>query len=84
MELVKFLLCVKNDEVEASLEARKVYQVVPDAQAETKGMVRIIDETGEDYFFPQSYFAEVQIDQTVIETYLLQALYSGQRPIDVT
>ena len=49
MEPPKFLLCVKNDEVEASLEVRKIYQVVPDSQSEKVGLVRIIDESGEDW-----------------------------------
>jgi hypothetical protein len=45
-------MCVNSDEYPASLELRKVYQRVRDAKAETKGLVRVIDESGEDYLYP--------------------------------
>jgi hypothetical protein len=52
-----FVKCVDNVEYPASLEAGKMYQVVPDEDAEQDGDLRIIDESGEDYLFPATHFA---------------------------
>ena len=57
----KFLLCVDNHGYEASLELRKLYEVLPDKDAERHGQIRIIDESGEDYLFPATYFAPVRL-----------------------
>ncbi len=56
-----FLLCVANKGYEASLEIRKLYERIPDAQAESHDQVRIIDESGEDYLFPSRFFAPVRL-----------------------
>jgi hypothetical protein len=61
----KFLLCVDNEGYEASLELRKLYENIPDKEAESHGQVRIIDESGEDYLYPSIYFAPVRL---LIET----------------
>ena len=57
----KFLVCVNNEKYEASLEIRKLYENIADKEAERHGQVRIIDESGEDYLFPASYFAPVRL-----------------------
>jgi len=51
-----FVVCIRNDGVPASLEVRKIYQALPDADAERSGMVRVIDESGEDYLYPSGWF----------------------------
>lgn len=56
----KFVLCLRNDDCE-DLELRKVYAVLPDARAEKEGYLRIIDESGEDYLYPASYFVVVRL-----------------------
>ena len=56
-----FLLCVENGGYEASLELRKLYEKVPDIEAERHNQVRIIDESGEDYLYPSEYFAPVRL-----------------------
>lgn len=61
MKEKKFLLCVNNDEYEASLELRKLYEIIPDKEAEKHKQVRIIDESGEDYLYPSDYFAPVRL-----------------------
>ena len=43
------------------LERRKIYQLLPDAKAREEGYLRIIDESGEDYLYPESYFILVQL-----------------------
>jgi len=57
----KFLLCIDNDGYEASLEIRKLYEVIPDKKAERHNQVRIIDESGEDYVYPSRFFAPVRL-----------------------
>lgn len=58
---VRFVLCVKNDEYEASLERRKVYESVPDVLAQQRGFLRVIDESGEDYLYPRDYFVPIEL-----------------------
>lgn len=62
-----YAICVKNDGYPASLEVRKVYQVLPDDWATQHGLVRIIDESGEDYLYSNDYFVPIELPQAVIE-----------------
>jgi hypothetical protein len=57
----RWVMCVDNAGYPASLELRKVYRVVADRSAATLKMIRVIDESGEDYLFPQSNFVPVQV-----------------------
>jgi len=57
----RFVVCVNNAGYPASLEMRKVYAVLPDAEAEPHGLVRVVDETGEDYLFPADRFEPVEV-----------------------
>lgn len=57
----KFLLCVGNKGYEASLELRKLYEQLPDKEAERHNQVRIIDESGEDYLYPSDFFAPIRL-----------------------
>jgi len=57
----KFLVCVENKGYEASLELRKLYETIPDREAEQHGQVRIIDESGEDYLYPAKYFDPIRL-----------------------
>jgi hypothetical protein len=61
----KFALCLDNVGNEASLILGKVYRVVPDPRAAKDDMVRIIDESGEDYLFAKSQFAFVDFPESV-------------------
>lgn len=67
----QFVLCIKNDGCE-DLEIRKIYEVLVDEKAAEDDYIRIIDESGEDYLYPSTYFYPVKIAQSVRET-LLQA-----------
>jgi len=58
----RYAVCVRNDECE-DLEVRKVYQILPDKEAARDGYVRIVDESGEDYLYPGSYFVPVRLPQ---------------------
>jgi hypothetical protein len=61
----RYVVCVSNQGYEASLERRKLYVALPDREAARSGMVRIIDESGEDYLFPNACFAAVSLRPTV-------------------
>jgi hypothetical protein len=52
----RFALCVQNENYLASLELRKVYQVLDDGQAARLRQLRVIDESREDYLYPEEYF----------------------------
>jgi len=62
---LKFAVCVRNEGYPASLETRKIYQVVPDAKASEHDLVRMVDESGEDYLYPASYFVPIELPQAV-------------------
>lgn len=60
MTAQKYALCIDNKD-SADLEKRKIYQVIQDKDAEKDDYLRVIDESGEDYLYPQSYFVFVQL-----------------------
>jgi hypothetical protein len=66
----QFLLCIKNDEYPASLDVRKVYQVIPDTAAAARHFVRIIDESGEDYLFPEDYFVPINLPVAAVNAFV--------------
>jgi hypothetical protein len=63
--ITRFLICVGNEGYEASLELRNVYQTVPDATASDRRLVRVIDESGEDYLYPVDMFVPIELPQAV-------------------
>lgn len=58
-----YLLGVGNEGYPASLEVRKVYEALEDATAAADGLVRVIDESGEDYLYPRSFFVPIELPQ---------------------
>ena len=63
----RFAICIRNEECE-DLELRKVYQILPDKRAYRDGYIRVIDESGEDYLYPESYFVFVRLPQKAQRT----------------
>jgi hypothetical protein len=59
------MVCLRNHGYEVSLERRKIYAALPDADAARHGQVRIIDESGDDYLFPAAYFAAIELPQAI-------------------
>jgi hypothetical protein len=57
----KFVVCLKNTGYEASLEPRKIYQTIADTGAAKHQQIRVIDESGEDYLYPQNFFAPIDL-----------------------
>jgi hypothetical protein len=68
-----FMICVNNRGYEASLEVRKIYEVINDKVAEKHHQLRVIDESGEDYLFPDDYFAPVRLPSVTKEKLELTA-----------
>ena len=62
----KVALCVENKDCE-DLEKRKIYQILPDDDAEKEGYLRVVDESGEDYLYPQSYFVLIPLPREAEE-----------------
>jgi hypothetical protein len=62
----QYLLCIRNDGYAASLQTRRLYEHVVDKSAEAHGLVRVIDESGEDYLYPEKLFATVNLPLPVV------------------
>ncbi len=69
----RLLLCLSNDGYEASLETRKVYVALADALAAKHGLVRVIDESGDDYLYPGKFFAAVDLPPSLRRAVLAAA-----------
>ncbi|HMR97693.1 MAG TPA: hypothetical protein PKE62_00455 [Anaerolineales bacterium] len=61
----QFVLCIDNTDYEASLITRKVYEVIADEQAEKDDLIRVIDESGEDYLYHTSLFVFIHLPAEV-------------------
>jgi hypothetical protein len=70
----QFAVCINNEGYKASLEVGKLYRILPDKDAQSHGLVRVIDESGEDYAFSSDRFHSMKIP-SVIE----QALWHARR-----
>jgi hypothetical protein len=56
----RFAMCVRNDQNPAALKLRKTYEVIPDGKAAKNHLIRVVDELGEDYLYPENYFVAVK------------------------
>jgi hypothetical protein len=61
----EFVVCVRNEGYEASLELRKIYQAIPDTGAARHHLLRVVDESGEDYLYPEDFFLFVALPKPV-------------------
>lgn len=66
----QFAICVQNEGYPASLELWKVYRMLPDRRAAKDQLVRIIDESGEDYLYDQNWFVPIKLPQAAKEAML--------------
>ena len=66
----EFVVCINNEGYPASLELHKIYRVVSDEDAVANEDLRVIDESGEDYLYPSSYFALIKVPAAVEESLL--------------
>jgi len=65
-----FAICIRNDEYEGALELRKLYEVIEDSSAEKRHYIRVVDESGEDYLYPESWFLLLELPEKVENTLL--------------
>ena len=61
----QFAICVQNEGYPASLELWKVYRILPDEKAAKHQLIRVIDESGEDYLYPEGWFVPIKLPQAV-------------------
>jgi hypothetical protein len=66
----RYAVCIANQENEVSLERSKLYAILPDERAEVDGLLRVIDEDGEDYLYPASWFVAVEVPKAVQDSVL--------------
>ena len=69
----QLVVCVNNEGYRASLEKRKIYLTVRDATAEKHGLIRVVDESGEDYLYPKTFFRALALPQSVKRAVLAAA-----------
>src|SRR5947209_1015886 len=60
-----YVVCIRNEDFPASLEIRKIYQSIPDPASKKLNLIRVIDESGEDYLYPHDYFIAVKLPRAV-------------------
>ena len=65
MSHTKFVICINNSGYPASLEKRKIYEVVPGNDQSDTGFVRVIDESGSDYLYPEECFVDAPLPEAI-------------------
>jgi hypothetical protein len=69
----QLVVCINNEGYPVSLEKRKIYISLRDPLAEKRGLLRIIDESGDDYLYPRTYFRALALPQSVKKAVLAAA-----------
>jgi hypothetical protein len=65
-----YVLCVRNRGCPAALEVRKVYRRLQDPVAERRGLIRVIDESGEDYLYPAAFFVAIEVPRKAMGVFV--------------
>ncbi|MBV8751339.1 MAG: hypothetical protein JO328_00580 [Hyphomicrobiales bacterium] len=69
----QLVVCVENEGYRVSLEKRKIYVALRDAGAEKHGLLRVVDESGEDYLYPKALFRPIALPQSIKKAVLAAA-----------
>jgi len=69
----QFVVCIDNEGYSVSLERRKIYIALRDAAAEKHGLLRVVDESGDDYVYPKTFFQPITLPETVKKAVLAAA-----------
>jgi hypothetical protein len=69
----QLVVCVNNEGYPASLEKRKIYLARRDPAADKHGLIRVVDESGEDYLYPKTFFRSIALPQAVKKAVLAAA-----------
>jgi hypothetical protein len=67
---VRWVICIRSVDYETVLEVYKLYRAIPDIKGASHRLVRVIDESGEDYLYPKDYFLPVELSRPVKKTLL--------------
>lgn len=67
--IYRYGVCVSNRGNPAALEVRKIYRLLVDASAEARGLVRVIDESGEDYLYPMRFFVPIEVPREAVRAF---------------
>lgn len=65
----QYVICLRNEGYPASLEVRKVYRALPDPLEQSRGCLRVIDESGEDYLYPSGWFVRVELPEAATRAF---------------
>jgi len=63
MKNSKFVICIDNSDYPVALERRKIYEALADSDAAKKGLIRVVDESGEDYLYPEACFIDANLSK---------------------
>jgi len=66
---LQYVVCIANKDYRASLIVRRIYRVLQDRGAERRGLLRVVDESGEDYLYPKDLFAAVDLPSAVTKKF---------------
>jgi len=69
----QLVVCISNEGYPASLEKRKIYLALRDATADKRGLIRVVDESGDDYLYPKTFFRSIALPQAVKKAVLAAA-----------
>jgi hypothetical protein len=69
----QLVVCIENEGYAVSSQKRKIYIAVRDPLAEKHGLIRVIDESGEDYLYPKTFFRSIALSQSVKKAVLAAA-----------
>jgi hypothetical protein len=69
----QLVVCIDNEDYPASLEKRKIYVALRDPAAEKHGLLRIIDESGDDYLYPKTFFRAIALPAAIRKAVLAAA-----------
>ena len=69
----QFVVCINNEGYPASLEKRKIYLALRDATADKRDLIRVVDESGDDYLYPKTFFRSIALPQAIKKAILATA-----------
>lgn len=67
---IAYTVCINNKKYEASVEVGKLYRIIPDKEAESRGYLRVIDESGEDYGYAANRLFRLELPRPLKRTLL--------------
>lgn len=70
----KYVICIDNKGYPLDLTVRKVYKVIPDPAGEEVHMIRIVDDSGEDYLHDADRFLPIELSAKVQEMFEAEAV----------